>query len=292
MMQTIVAALLLAGLGTMALRDTNRFIVRRRDEFYCAAAAVTLVTVPVGLGVLLLGASGSGVLGIAASACLAAALLGAARYAICPPAPHAPGERTIDLPRRSAVFETGKRLLDIACAGCGIVILAPVFLAVAVAIRIDSGDPVVFRQTRIGRDGVPFEIFKFRTMRPDAGNAWVVQGDARITPFGQFLRRTSLDELPQLFNVLRGEMSIVGPRPEMQSYAEEFARTIPAYALRHAVKPGITGWAQVHAKRNLDPSDAPDILKFDLFYVANRTLLLDLSLIYKTAAEFLFHRAV
>jgi lipopolysaccharide/colanic/teichoic acid biosynthesis glycosyltransferase len=152
--------------------------------------------------------------------------------------------------------------------------------------------PVLFTQRRVGRDGRTFVLFKFRTMKRDAGADWVRPGDSRITRTGSFLRRTSIDELPQVFNVLRGDMSIVGPRPEMVEFARDFAQRLPSYDQRHVVPPGITGWAQLYWKRNLDPSDVTDVLRYDLFYVERASLVLDTALLLKTIAEVLFHRAV
>ena len=171
-------------------------------------------------------------------------------------------------------------------------IIGQTMLIAAIAIARESSGPIFFRQERVGKDGKPFRIFKFRTMRVGAGDAWAKPGDQRITKIGAFLRRTSLDELPQIFNVLRGEMSIVGPRPEMTSFAREFTASIPNYAQRHVVQPGITGWSQVYLKRNLEPEDMTSVLPFDLFYVEHASLLLDAALILKTASEVLFHRAV
>lgn len=185
-----------------------------------------------------------------------------------------------------------KRIVDFTTSLLGIIVLSPVLCVVAVLIVLDSGPPVLYRQPRVGRYGKIFEILKFRTMRTDADEAWAKPGDERITRLGAFLRRTSLDELPQLFNVLKGEMSLVGPRPEMASFEELFAKTVPYYAERRLALPGITGWAQIHLKRNLTPEDAPDVLSHDLFYVEHWSLFLDFGILFKTAAEFLFHRAV
>jgi lipopolysaccharide/colanic/teichoic acid biosynthesis glycosyltransferase len=185
-----------------------------------------------------------------------------------------------------------KRVFDVIVAAITLVVASPIMLAAAIAILIESGTPIFFRQERIGAEGRPFSIFKFRTMRGDAGSQWARPGDDRITRVGALLRRTSIDELPQLFNVLRGEMSIVGPRPEMVDFAASFAGTIPNYEQRHVVAPGITGWAQVYCKRNLQPVDMTDVLPFDLFYVEHASVALDAAIVLKTAAEVVFHRAV
>jgi lipopolysaccharide/colanic/teichoic acid biosynthesis glycosyltransferase len=185
-----------------------------------------------------------------------------------------------------------KRAMDIVVASVAVVVLCPLMLAAGAAVWLESGSPVIFRQYRVGRGGRPFRILKFRTMRSGAGLQWARSGDPRITRLGAFLRRTSIDELPQLLNVLRGEMSIVGPRPEMVEFAETFSRTVPRYNERHAMRPGITGLAQVSMKRVLEPSDAPEVLRFDLVYVEHWSPFLDVFIIVKTAAEVLFHRVV
>ena len=188
-----------------------------------------------------------------------------------------------------------KRLLDVAVASIGIVLTAPVLAAAALAVWIESGGPVIFRQERVGLRGQVFDILKFRSMRVDAerdtGAVWARSGDDRRTRVGAFLRRTSIDELPQLFNVLRGEMSLVGPRPERPVFVESFCRTLPRYDERHLVRPGITGWAQVHMRRLLDPSDAVEKLSYDLYYVEQWSLFLDVSVLLQTTVEVLFHRA-
>lgn len=185
-----------------------------------------------------------------------------------------------------------KRLFDLALAVPILIVALPFMLCAALAICLEDGFPIFFRQERIGRGGVPFLVCKFRTMRADHTNAnWAVRGDPRITKVGAMLRRTSVDELPQILNVLLGQMSLVGPRPEIRSWAEDFAGRIARYPERHLVRPGITGWSQIYMKRLLDPSDIPDVLKHDLFYIEHWGLLLDLSIVWKTAIEFLFHRS-
>ncbi len=194
--------------------------------------------------------------------------------------------------RESADFRLSKRLFDTTVAAVGLIALSPVLALCAVALLVESGRPVFFRQERVGESARPFLIFKFRTMTRDAGPDWAKPGDSRITRLGGFMRRTSLDELPQLFNVLLGEMSIVGPRPEMLSFAKQFSESIAGYDQRHVVAPGITGWAQLYQKRNLQPSDIPNVARYDLFYVEHASLPLDVAILLKTIAEFLFHRAV
>jgi exopolysaccharide biosynthesis polyprenyl glycosylphosphotransferase len=187
-----------------------------------------------------------------------------------------------------------KRILDLSIALPAVAILSPIMGLVALAILIDSGSPVLFRQARVTRGGKHFDILKFRSMRVDAeaetGPVWASVGDGRVTKLGTFLRRTSLDELPQLFNVVRGDMSIVGPRPERPVYVEMFQQLLPRYDERHLVRPGITGWSQVNMRRVLQPTDAGEKLSYDLFYVEHWSLFMDLSVIFKTALEFMFHR--
>lgn len=188
----------------------------------------------------------------------------------------------------------GKRLFDLTISAIALVLFAPVMLLVAAAISIEDGEPVMYGQERVGRDGKPFKIFKFRSMRLDAeqdGARLAVAGDARVTRVGKFIRRTSLDELPQLINVLKGEMSIVGPRPERPVFVQQFEQKYPRYAERHLVPPGITGWSQVYGKRVVGFDDVPDKLRGDLFYVENWSLFMDVAVCLKTATEVLFHKA-
>ena len=193
---------------------------------------------------------------------------------------------------RTASGLVAKRLFDIAIALPMLLLATPVMLLAALAIVIETGFPIFYRHERIGCDGVPFEMLKFRSMhvKHNYGDGWAQRRDPRITRVGAVLRRCSIDELPQLFNVLRGDMSIVGPRPEMPAYAQRFEATIPQYADRHLVRPGITGWSQIYMKRLLTPEDVPEVLRHDLFYIENWGLFMDLSIIAKTGFEFLFHQ--
>jgi lipopolysaccharide/colanic/teichoic acid biosynthesis glycosyltransferase len=151
---------------------------------------------------------------------------------------------------------------------------------------IESGRPIVFRQERIGMNGRTFQLLKFRSMRPDAEKdgvpRWAAAGDPRITRFGRFMRRSRIDELPQIFNILKGEMSFVGPRPERPFFVSQLAQEVPFYAVRHAVKPGLTGWAQVRYSYGASVEDAVRKLEYDLYYVKNHSLLLDLVILFKT----------
>ena len=189
---------------------------------------------------------------------------------------------------------TVKYLLDRIVAGAALVLLSPLFAILSLAVLVAMGRPVFFRQTRIGRDGRSFDMLKFRSMRPGSGQAadlhlvsadalgpgGVEGGEDRRTRVGSFLRCSSLDELPQMINVVRGEMSIVGPRPERPEYVSEFQRTVYRYGDRHRVKSGITGWAQVHGLRGR--TSLADRAEWDNFYIENFSLWLDLKIALQT----------
>jgi lipopolysaccharide/colanic/teichoic acid biosynthesis glycosyltransferase/tetratricopeptide (TPR) repeat protein len=197
------------------------------------------------------------------------------------------GEQTdTAIVRGGPLYEGAKRVIDVVGAGLLLLIVAPLLLVVAVAIKLASPGPVLFRQERVGFGGRTFEVLKFRTMRADsesAGNArWAAAGDTRITKVGKFLRRTSIDELPQLINVLRGEMSLIGPRPERPAFRELLNSQFPLYGLRLRVKPGVTGWAQIHRDYGFSLENFRLNLQYDLFYVKNRSLWLDLRILMKT----------
>ncbi len=190
-----------------------------------------------------------------------------------------------------------KRLFDIAVASVALILTGPVMLAAMIAIVWESGRPALFRQTRIGRDGKPFEILKLRSMVRDAeaasGPVWAVgdpSQDRRTTKVGAFIRKTSIDELPQFVNVLRGEMSIVGPRPERPVFVDNFRKEYLRYDERQLVRPGITGWAHVHMRRSPGIEQIGERLDLDLFYIENYSLSLDLFVTFKTAVEVLFQR--
>ncbi len=181
-----------------------------------------------------------------------------------------------------------KRAFDLCVATAGLVLLAPVLVACAVATRLDSGPGILFRQTRVGRDGRYFEILKFRTMTAsteEADTTWNIRHDMRVTRVGRFLRKTSLDELPQLWNIVRGDMTVVGPRPERPFFVEKFTAEEPVYAFRHRVPSGLTGLAQVNGLRG-DTSVA-ERSQFDNFYIENWSLWLDLKVIFRTVIEVL-----
>ena len=173
-----------------------------------------------------------------------------------------------------------KRIFDITVALSGLLLLLPLMIAIAVAVRLNVGSPVFFRQRRPGRHGVAFTLVKFRTMREatdDLGRG--VPDSERLTEFGKYLRRTSLDELPELLNVLKGEMSLVGPRPLLVEYLPLYT---PEQARRHEIRPGITGWAQVNGRNAVDWEER---FRLDLWYIDNRTFLLDLFILGRTAAS-------
>jgi len=161
-------------------------------------------------------------------------------------------------------------------------------------VRLSSGGPALFRQQRIGQDGVPFTLYKFRSMYRDAeavsGAVWAKKDDPRITPVGKWLRRLRLDELPQLFNVLKGDMSIVGPRPERPEFVAELEKRIPFYRQRHCVKPGITGWAQINHKYGDTIEDTIAKLEYDLYYIKNLAPALDALIMLRTAKVMLLIR--
>jgi sugar transferase (PEP-CTERM system associated) len=179
-----------------------------------------------------------------------------------------------------------KRLFDIVCASILIAAAAPVMLMTALIIRLESRGPILYRQQRVGMNGKNFVVVKFRSMRADAEKdgkpRWAVAGDDRITRVGHIIRLTRIDELPQLFSVLKGDMSLVGPRPERQFFVEQLTQEIPFYAVRHSVKPGVTGWAQVRYQYGSTVEDSQEKLQYDLYYVKNHTLLLDLLILVET----------
>jgi exopolysaccharide biosynthesis polyprenyl glycosylphosphotransferase len=185
----------------------------------------------------------------------------------------------------SPFYRFGKRVLDVV----GVIVTLPVTLllmvATAAAVRIETPGAVLFTQTRIGEHGRPFTIVKFRSMVTDSerhGPKFAAAGDARVTRVGAFIRRFRLDELPQIWNILKGEMSWIGPRPEQPAFVEQFSRAIPYYAYRHTVKPGITGWAQVNQGYAADEESTRDKLEFDLYYIKHFSFWLDLLIVFKT----------
>lgn len=185
-----------------------------------------------------------------------------------------------------------KRLVDIAVAAAALVVLAIPFAVIAAAIRLNSPGPVFYRQERMGLDRRPFMVTKFRSMHVDAeretGPVWTRENDPRRTTVGTFLRRSNLDELPQLWNVLRGEMSLVGPRPERPFFVERFKKQVPQYMLRHKVKSGMTGWAQVNGWRG--DTSIEKRIEYDLYYIENWSVSLDFKILWLTAVRSFFHK--
>jgi sugar transferase (PEP-CTERM system associated) len=181
-----------------------------------------------------------------------------------------------------------KRIIDVTAAGVAIVLLLPLTLIVALAVKLTSPGPALYHQARVGRHGHTFTVHKFRSMCADAeagtGAVWAKPGaDPRVTPIGRFLRRSRIDELPQLWNVLKGDMSLVGPRPERPEFVQELTVEIPFYGQRHVVKPGLTGWAQVRYTYGATREDAMEKLQYDLYYIKNMSIAFDLYIIFDTA---------
>jgi sugar transferase (PEP-CTERM system associated) len=187
--------------------------------------------------------------------------------------------------KKSLVVLAAKRVMDILVSSIIVLLVSPLLPLVAIAIYLESGLPIFFRQTRVGHRGREFQLLKFRSMVQDAeknGPQWATQQDSRVTRVGRFLRKTRLDEVPQLFNVFRGEMSLVGPRPERPVFCEMLSEKIPFFNLRHSVRPGLTGWAQVRFRYGANLEDAKGKLELDLFYLKNLSLLVDLAILFET----------
>jgi sugar transferase (PEP-CTERM system associated) len=189
--------------------------------------------------------------------------------------------------RKSRILGVTKRILDFVVATFGLIVALPLMAIIALAIKLTSPGPILYHQRRVGRLGRIFTVHKFRTMRVDAeaatGPVWAAKdGDVRVTAIGSWLRRTRLDELPQFWNVLKGEMSLVGPRPERPEFVEALKRDIPYYGQRHVVRPGVTGWAQVRYTYGASTEDALQKLQYDLYYIKNSSMALDLFIIFDT----------
>lgn len=197
--------------------------------------------------------------------------------------------------RQSRRLAASKRALDLAAASLGLLIGLPLMAVIGAAVKLTSSGPALYHQRRVGRGGEVFVVHKFRTMREDAeaetGPVWAVpQGDPRTTLLGRWLRRTRLDELPQLWNILKGDMSLVGPRPERPEFVEELTREIPYYGQRHSVRPGLTGWAQVRYTYGASKEDALQKLQYDLYYIKNLSIALDLFIIVETIKTVVLRR--
>jgi exopolysaccharide biosynthesis polyprenyl glycosylphosphotransferase len=178
----------------------------------------------------------------------------------------------------------GKRLMDIGLSAVALTLLSPVYLVLSIAVRLTSRGPIFYGQERMGLDGRTFKMWKFRSMKVDAeketGAVWAKAGDDRRTPIGALLRSTSLDEIPQFWNVFTGDMSLVGPRPERPVFVHQFKREIPHYMLRHKVKAGITGWAQVNGWRG--DTSLEKRIECDLYYIRNWSFILDMKILFLT----------
>lgn len=186
-----------------------------------------------------------------------------------------------------------RRLVSVAVAFLALVACLPLILFVALAVRFSSRGPIVFSQQRVGLRGQLFKVFKFRTMRQDAeagGAVWAIRNDPRVTPLGRFLRKTRLDEIPQLWNVLRGDMGFVGPRPERPEFVQWLSREIPYYDLRHMIRPGITGWAQVRYQYGASLEETKRKLEYDLYYLKHLSLGLDLLILFETVKTIVLRR--
>ena len=188
------------------------------------------------------------------------------------------------VPLSNAFNSFVKRCMDIFGALVGIILFSPIMLIVAVLIKVTSPGPLIYRQDRVGLHNKPFKMYKFRSMvvqtEKDEKKCWTTKGDARVTPVGKFIRSTSLDELPQFFNILKGDMSLIGPRPERPFFVEKFKEEIPRYMVKHQVRPGLTGWAQVNGYRG-DTSIMKRI-EYDLYYIENWTLGFDIKILFLT----------
>jgi lipopolysaccharide/colanic/teichoic acid biosynthesis glycosyltransferase len=207
-------------------------------------------------------------------------------------------ENTLGSLNPNDVFLKVKTAVDFVLALCGLILLFPVMLIVAAAIKVDSPGPALFRQIRVGFRAQPFTVYKFRTMQHrdkvaenDARNAAItLTNDPRITKLGAFLRRTRLDELPQLFNIIKGDMSLIGPRPEALALSQWYESELPFYHYRHIIKPGVTGWAQVNQGHVADVHEVKDKLHYDFYYVKNFSMWLDILIILKTVNTILTGR--
>jgi sugar transferase (PEP-CTERM system associated) len=195
---------------------------------------------------------------------------------------------------KTRLTETIRRVFDVALSLIGLILLAPIMGLASICIKLDSAGPVIFRQERVGKDGKVFVLYKFRSMRVDAeqltGPVWAGEDDPRVTRVGRVLRKIRLDETPQMVNVLIGHMSFIGPRPERPLFVNQLKEQIPLYALRSAVKPGITGWAQVKYPYGSTVEDALEKLQYDLYYIKNMSIFLDLLILLRSIQVVLFGR--
>ena len=182
------------------------------------------------------------------------------------------------------IFDIYQRILNIILSLIGLAIGIPLVIIFGIRVKIEDNGPITYKQERLGKGGKRFYIYKLRSMRTDAekfGAQWAEKDDPRITKVGRFIRKTRIDEIPQLFNILKGDMSLIGPRPERPQFTEQFNREIPGFINRLAVKPGLTGWAQVNGGYDMTPAEK---LVEDIYYIKNRSVLLDFKIIFKTVA--------
>ncbi|MBO0859533.1 MAG: TIGR03013 family PEP-CTERM/XrtA system glycosyltransferase [Chloracidobacterium sp.] len=189
------------------------------------------------------------------------------------------------------IYRRLRRIFDVVSSVIGIVVSSPLMILTAIAVRIESPGPVLYAQERVGLHGKGFRIFKFRSMRTDAeaqGPVWASVNDPRVTRVGRIIRKLRIDEIPQFFNILRGEMSLIGPRPERPEFVKQFQESIPYYSERHLVKPGLTGWAQVSYPYGASFEDAWEKHQYDLYYIKNQSPLLDAIILFETARVMLF----
>jgi sugar transferase (PEP-CTERM system associated) len=198
--------------------------------------------------------------------------------------------------RKTRLMMVTKRTFDLVASVCGLILASPLMLVSALMVKLESPrDPILYHQERVGLNGESFTIHKFRTMRTDAeartGPVWSKgDGDPRITPVGRFMRKTRLDEIPQLWNVLRGDMSLIGPRPERPAFVEQLTQQIPFYGQRHVVKPGVTGWAQVRYSYGASVEDALEKMQYDLYYVKHMSLRFDIMIALETIKTVVLRR--
>jgi exopolysaccharide biosynthesis polyprenyl glycosylphosphotransferase len=195
--------------------------------------------------------------------------------------------------RRARVYRRIREAFDVLLAITGLIVSSPVLLLTAIAIKLDSRGAVFYTQERIGKSNRVFRIIKFRSMHCEAerhGPVWAAESDPRVTRVGRIIRKLRIDELPQFINVIRGEMSFIGPRPERPVFVEWLEQEIPYYSQRHLVKPGLTGWAQVHYRYGASLEDAMEKFQYDLFYIKNQSPLLDAITLFATARIVLFGR--
>jgi len=193
-----------------------------------------------------------------------------------------------EIRNENGLYDSLKRAIDVCLAIFGIILFSPVFLALFIAIPLASNGPALYAQKRLGKNGAPFMLYKFRTMHLDAektGAVWSTENDDRVTPLGAFLRKSHLDELPQLFNILRGDLAFVGPRPERPEFTETLVEKVPFYTIRQTIKPGLTGWAQINYHYGGSIEGTAQKLEYDIYYLKHRSSMLDLIIMLKTIRE-------